>query len=243
MSQAKISRIETGKILPTVTDVERILTALDVPSNTARELLNLARVANVEYRSARASARLGLWRRQVELRSLTESTTVLWQFLPAIPTGLIQIPEYAEFAMSPTVPSEPERDVAKAVRERMNLQKILDDQSRRFVLLMTEQAVRWNYAGREIMARQVAHMAKEAERSNVEIAVIPLSAEIGDAPMNIFVVHDERLVTVELFNGSVSFRDPRDVQYYLELFEFFLGHALAGDDAVSFLRSVADDFM
>lgn len=40
MSQAKISRIETGKILPTVIDVERVLAALEVPEEMARELLS-----------------------------------------------------------------------------------------------------------------------------------------------------------------------------------------------------------
>jgi transcriptional regulator with XRE-family HTH domain len=243
MSQSRISRIESGKVLPAVADVQRILTALQVPAEQATELLSLARIANVEYRSSRAFARLGTWRRQLELKALTEATKVLRQFLPAMPTGLIQIPEYAAFAMASTVPSEPERDVTKSVHARMELQKVLDDHSRKYVLLMTEQAVRWNYAGPEIMAKQVAHMARVVERPNVEIAILPLSVEVHDAPINIFTIHDDRLVTVELFNGGASFRDPRDVMYYLELFEFFLGHALTGDAAVGFLRSVASEFM
>jgi transcriptional regulator with XRE-family HTH domain len=243
MSQSKISRIEKGKVLPTVVDVERILTALEVSPAKARELMALARVANVEYASSRALARIGAWRRQLELKALSESATVLRQFLPAIPTGLVQIPEYARFAMSATVPSAQDRDVDKCVQARMELRTVLDDESRRFVLLMTEQAVRWNRAGREVMARQVAHMANEAERPNVEIAVIPQSVEVHGSPMNTFFTFDERLVMVELFNGLVSFRDPRDVTYYLELFEFFLGHALTGDDAIAFLRSVAAEFM
>lgn len=243
MSQSKISRIESGKTLPTVVDVERMLNALDVPAARARELLSLARVANVEYTSSRALARVGTWRRQLEFKSLIESATVVRQFLPAIPTGLVQIPEYARFAMSPTVPSAHDRDVDRCVEARMEMRTVLDDESRRFVLLMTEQAVRWNRAGREVMAKQVAHMAEEAQRPNVEIAIIPRSAEVHGSPLNIFFTFDERLVMVELFNGLVSFRDPRDVQYYLELFEFFLGHALTGEEAIWFLRSVAREFM
>lgn len=243
MSQSKISRIESGKILPTVVDVERILAALEVPSVQARELLALARVANVEFTSSRALARTGTWRRQLELKALTESAAVLRQFLPAIPTGLVQTSEYARFAMSPTVPSAHERDVDKCVAARMELRKALDDEARRFILLMTEQAVRWNRAGRGVMASQLAHMAKDAERPNVEIAIVPQAAEVRGSPLNIFTVFDERLVLVELFNGGVSFRDPRDVGYYLELFEFFMGHALTGDDAIAFLRSMACEFM
>lgn len=64
MSQSKISRIESGKILPSVVDVERILTALDVPAEAAGELLALARHANVQHTSWRAVAEIGIWRKQ-----------------------------------------------------------------------------------------------------------------------------------------------------------------------------------
>lgn len=71
MSQSKISRIESGKIIPTVVDVQRILSALEVPAAEARDLLALARVANVEYASARALGRAGTWRRQIEIKELS----------------------------------------------------------------------------------------------------------------------------------------------------------------------------
>jgi hypothetical protein len=73
MSQAKISRIETGKVLPTVIDVEQIVRALGVPRPVADELLALARAANVDYASWRAYARLGIWRKQAEIKKLSDS--------------------------------------------------------------------------------------------------------------------------------------------------------------------------
>lgn len=88
MSQSKISRIESGRTLPTVADVERILTALEVPAEAREELLSLTRTANVEYTSLRSSARVGIWRSQAEIKALSESSAVVRQFLPAIPSGL-----------------------------------------------------------------------------------------------------------------------------------------------------------
>ena len=55
ISQSKISKIETGKVLATVTDVERILTALGARQDLTDELLALARLANTEFQSMRAS--------------------------------------------------------------------------------------------------------------------------------------------------------------------------------------------
>jgi transcriptional regulator with XRE-family HTH domain len=111
MSQSKISRIETGKILPSVIDVERILKALEVPALVVSELLALTRAANVDYASWRAYARVGLQQKQAELKALEESATEIRHFLPAVPTGLLHVAEYAERTLLPTVPSENARDV------------------------------------------------------------------------------------------------------------------------------------
>lgn len=98
MSQAKISRIETGKILPSVVDVEQIVRALGVPDEDAGRLLSLARVANVGYTCWRSSARAGSWHHQREIKALQETSTVVRQFLPAIPGGLLQTRDYAPCA-------------------------------------------------------------------------------------------------------------------------------------------------
>lgn len=244
MSQTKISRIETGKVLPSVIDVERILKALEVPEQVTAELLNLARAANVDYASWRAYARVGLWQKQAELRALERSASMVRMFLPAIPSGLLQTEEYARQTLTPTVPGRPARDVERVLQARMERQSVLDDPSRRFVFLLTEQAVRWRRAaGNDVMARQVSHLADVAAKQRVELAVIPQSATVLASPLNIFVIYDERLVTVELFSGEVVLRDPRDIDYHVNVFDYLMGHALTGDDASAFLLTVADDFM
>ncbi|MFI6849076.1 helix-turn-helix domain-containing protein [Kitasatospora sp. NPDC050467] len=244
MSQSKISRIETGKTLPTVIDVELILSGLSgVPDEVKGDLLELARAANIDYTAWRTYARLGLYQKQTELKALEASSTVMRHFLPAVPTGLLHVREYATEALTPAVRGEPARDVERVVRARLDRQSVLDDRSRRFTFLMTEQAVRWRRAGSGVMAAQCLHMAAISEKPNVDIAVIPQSALMDGIPLNVFVVYDERLVTIELFSGEVVLRDPQDIGYHIALFEMFLSRALTGTAASSFLRRCAEDFM
>ncbi|MFF9481228.1 helix-turn-helix domain-containing protein [Streptomyces sp. NPDC014733] len=242
MSQTKISRIETGRALPTVMDVERILKALTVPAEVADEILRLARRANVDYASWRTYARMGLYRKQAELKALESSSREMRHFLPAVPTGLLHVRDYAVATLSPTVASAPARDVTRAVDARMERQEVLDDSSRSFFFLMTEQAVRWRRAAPEVMAAQCAHMAKVNEKPNVRLGVIPQSAEIPGTPMNIFVIYDDRLVTVELFSGEVVLRDPRDISQHLPLFDLFWSHSLTGDAVTEFFTETAQSF-
>jgi len=242
MSQAKISRIETGKILPSVIDVEQIVAALAVPDDAAEKLVALARVANVGYTSWRSSARIGLWRGQLEIKALHESSRVVRQFLPAIPSGLLQVPDYARQVLTPTVRGRPERDVDKMLEARLSWQRVLEETGRRFEFVLTEQAIRWRRASLPVMVGQSANLAVLSERKNIEISVIPQSSEILASPLNLFVIYDERLVTVKLFSGTVALRDPRDIGYHLELFEFFRSHALKGEEATGLLCSIAEEF-
>ncbi|MYW10974.1 helix-turn-helix domain-containing protein [Streptomyces sp. SID2563] len=243
MSQTKISRIETGRALPTVNDVERILKALAVPDEVADELLRLARRANVDYASWRAYARVGLYHKQAELKALEASSRVMRHFLPAIPTGLLHVHEYAVETLSPTVSSDPARNVARAVQARMDRQAVLDDPSRSFWFLLTEQAVKWQRASPGAMAAQCAHMAEVNRKPNVEIGVVPQGIPVPATPMNIFVIYDDRLVTVELFSGEVVLRDPRDITQHLNLFDLFWSHALTGEAASAFLAESSEAFM
>ncbi|MEV6876998.1 helix-turn-helix transcriptional regulator [Amycolatopsis sp. NPDC051128] len=243
MSQSKISRIERGKLLASVADVERILVALEVPRETAEKIIALARRANVEHVSIRALAEKGLWRAQFELKALTEASAAVRSFLLSMPNGLIQIPDYVRAVVTPALPSEPARDVEKMVDARLERQRVLDDPNRHFTFILTEQAVRWRCAERSVMARQCAHMAELSERPNIEIAVVPLSSYVPDAPLNNFLVLDERMVIIELFSGRMVMRDYKDIKYHIELFELYYQYALTGDRARAFLLSTRDEFM
>lgn len=243
MSQSKISRIESGKIVPTVVDVERILKALEVPLEVAQELLSLARAANVDYTSWRSYARVGLWRRQAELKALAESSTAVRHFLTVIPSGLLQMRAYARAVLTPVVEGRPARDVDHVVQARLDRQEVLNDETKRFYFLLTEQSIRLKLASNSVMIEQLQRMIELVERPNIELTVLPIQVLLDDLPLNSFVIYDDRLVMIELFSGGVALRDPQEISYHLNLFEYFNNRALAGGEAQQFIEDVADEFM
>lgn len=243
MSQSKVSRIERGKELPSVGDVERMVKALDVPDELAGKVVTLARRANVAHVSGRALAELGLWRAQTEIKHVIDLCSVQRSFLPVMIGGLFQTPEYARAALTPTLPTSPARDVDKAVAARLDQQTVLEHPVRQFHVLLSEQAVRWKRMDRPAMARQCEHLADLSERPNIHLGIVPLTASVPAAPLNSFHVYDERLVIVELFSGRVDYRDYKDIRYHIDLFEFFRGYALTEDRARAFLLSARDGLM
>ncbi|MGC0421921.1 helix-turn-helix domain-containing protein [Embleya sp. AB8] len=60
MSQSKVSRIENGKIRPSLIDVEQILTAVSAPPELVAQAAALARMAGTDWQDARGMRRKGL---------------------------------------------------------------------------------------------------------------------------------------------------------------------------------------
>jgi len=241
MSQSKVSRIETGRLLPSVLDVDLMLQALCVDQETRTELLGLARVANAEFQNIRETVRRGLHHRQRELAAREADATHVRHFLPAMITGLLQVPEYMHVGMNRDV--EPFAvDTSKAIALKLRRQAVLQDSGKRFEFLLTESAVRWRLCETSVMAAQMDRLVSVSRLPSVRIGVLPLSAQVAHGPMSTFVTYDERLVTLELYTGLLVLRDPKDIEHYGELFEYFSSCALWADDARTFLTGVGEEF-
>ncbi|MCA1673090.1 MAG: helix-turn-helix domain-containing protein [Actinobacteria bacterium] len=241
MSQTKISRIETGRIVPSVTDVELIVYALNADADRGRELVSLARTANTEFQPGRLRARAGPAGRQRDLQALEAQCRVQRHFLPTMVTGLIQTPAYARQALSWPEGRSPAA-VEEIVNYKMHRQAILHQEDKQFVFLLTEAALRWRLLDSASMAAQIDHIMQVTELTNVTAEIIPLRTQVPVGALNVFVVYDDRLARVESETGLLVLRDPTDVRYYLELFAHYQHYALRNKAAREFLLEIADDF-
>ena len=237
ISQSKISKIETGKVLATITDVERILNALGTSQDRTAELMALARLANTEFQSVRASLKRGLHQKQRELAALEADTLHIRFFLPLMITGLLQTPEYARASMANFPGDHPQ-----AIAKRLDRQAALYNPAKRFTFILTEAAVRWQLCEPQVMAVQMGRLASLSELPNIRLGVIPLDSYVPDGPLNTFTVYDDRIATAETFGGVIMMRDQRDITYHLELFTFFERYAATGDKVRALLESYAQRF-
>lgn len=237
MSQSKISRFETGRARPSIVDVEQILRAVEAPVELVAQVSNLARMANTEWQDIRSLRRKGLDKKQQELASLESSTTEFRFFLLSMLTGLLSTPEYirASLAHSPV-------DTSKTVAKKLERQQVLYDTSKRFVFILTEQAVRWPLVSAPEMAMQIDRLVSLSRLSNVRLGVIPIGGHMATAPMDTFTIYDDTLTTSETTAGVTVFRDPRDIAVYMELFDTLESYALFEEEARAQLREWASRY-
>ncbi|WP_406332874.1 helix-turn-helix domain-containing protein [Streptomyces sp. NBC_00203] len=226
MSQSKVSRIENGKVRPSLVDVEQILRALDAPARVIDEISALTRMANTEWRNLRELRRKGLGTRQAELKALEASSTHMRYFLLSMVTGLLATPEYVRASVAHST-----ADTGKAIAGKLERQAILYDTAKRFTFVLTEQAIRWPVVSPLALAEQMDRLSSLSYLPNVRLGLLPVGASTPTTPLNTFTIYDTSLVTIETSAGSLVLRDSRDIDSYLREFANYEESALFEEEA------------
>jgi transcriptional regulator with XRE-family HTH domain len=238
MSQAKISRIETGSVIPDPEAVQRLATALGASKAVARSLVEQAE---------RSQDRMTDWRlrpasvagRQSDLARIEAGTRVFRVFQPVAVIGLLQTSEYARaiFATSQALLSKSGREagaagVADAVSARIQRQRVLADPRKRFHLLMSEAVLQLRLCPAEHMPAQVERIREVAQQENVSIGIIPLDTQWDFPPQHGFQLLDDHIVLIDLLNTGVRSQGRSDTALYRRLFDTFEAQAVTEIDPI-----------
>ncbi|MFG2917911.1 helix-turn-helix domain-containing protein [Kitasatospora sp. NPDC048298] len=241
MSPSKLSKIETGKVSPTVVDVERILTAIGVPEEVKAEYMAVARAQATEATAWRLIRRLGHHRKQQQIKALDDSTRLLRVFQPSLVPGLLQTPEYVRAVFGRKDISEDQ--LLRAVAARLARQQSLYDATKTLRFVITESVLRWRLVPPAMMAGQLDRILSASRLSHVDIRVVPLAAPQTDVPGHSFVIRDDRMVTIETVHAEVTVTDPRDVEAYVRKFDGFAATAATGEEVRRVIEAIRDEYL
>ncbi|MFJ9522533.1 helix-turn-helix domain-containing protein [Kitasatospora sp. NPDC101801] len=241
MSPSKLSKIENGHLAPSVIDVERILTALEVPDEVKAQLIETARVVATEATAWSIHRRAGLHKHQDEIRAIEATTGLLRIFQASCIPGLLQTPEYVRAVQQKSELSDDALE--KMIGARMRRQEVLYDSSRRFHFIITESVLRWRLVRPPMMAAQLDRLAAMSRMLNISLGIVPLSAPMPELPTCSFVLFDTRLVIVEIPHAEITTREPKDVEQYVRKFDSFDRVALAGSEGRALIEGIRDEFL
>lgn len=239
-SQAHVSRVESGKSVPTLPQVRAWADAAEAPEDARPALVALAEAALNEFDSwqARDGAQLAAMQRDVG--GLEAEAGISRHFQPAMVPGLLQTAEYARRVLAIT-DIHGWGDHAAAVAARMERQQILYKPGRRFEFLLTEAAVRLRIGPPHVMRGQTARIRTVMSLDNVDIGIVPLGGDAKAIPWCSFHLYDdlpdgqEPFVAVELPHGRLTVSDPAGVAVYVEQLEAIRQAAVYGAEAEQLL--------
>jgi transcriptional regulator with XRE-family HTH domain len=235
MSQPKISKLENGRLLPSVEDVQTLLGLYQAGAAEQDALLEVAGRLHSAVESNRTILRRGAARRQARLGELEHEATTLRYFSPIVIPGLLQTAEYMRRVFSLDLSGA---ELTRTVAARQARQQILYDATKTFTFVITETALRWGFCPPDVMAGQASHIASHATLANVEIGVIFQGAAAADIPLHGYQIFDDRLASIELEHAVVTVTDPHDIATYLRLFATMSQAAEFGQAARSGLAAI-----
>ncbi|MFE2180153.1 helix-turn-helix domain-containing protein [Streptomyces sp. NPDC059455] len=241
MSTSKLSKIETGKVAPSVVDVESILVALGVSEEVKVKYLEVVRAETTETTAWRLVRRLGVHKAQQQTRALESRMKLLQLFQPALVPGLLQTPEYIRAVLARHDLSED--TLTRTITARLERQQVLHDEAKSLRFVITENVLRWRIVSPSRMAEQLDRLISVSRLPNIDLRVVPFSMAQRDIANHAFVIRDKRTVTVEAIHAELVVTDPRDVSQYVDKFERFASAALCGDSMRRMLEGLRNDFL
>lgn len=157
--------------------------------------------------------------------------------------GLLQTEAYMRLVFG--IPDSHElssEEIDEAVAARAARQRVLADESKRMIIIMTEGALRWHAGSPALMVEQIEAITAATKLPHVATGLIPWTTPVRYFPRHGFHIFDEDAVIVGTETATATMTGTADVATYVELFAALESTAVFGDDAREHLTRIADDY-
>jgi transcriptional regulator with XRE-family HTH domain len=221
-SQPKVSKIETGATVPSQSDIERLIKALNASRQEADRVRGLAE----QLRDQVTDWRIGrqdpvTWQR--DIARLENEATELRIFHPAMLSGLLQTGENARAILTDVQRAWLEEgksaSVAAAVSARVQRQEILEDRAKQFHFVLPEMVLHGLLSQGGDVTAQLTRIRQIAGQENVDLRIVTDGTRWPFPLTNGFALLDDRHVVIDLFNTIVVARSGSDLRLYRQVFE------------------------
>jgi transcriptional regulator with XRE-family HTH domain len=241
--QSRVSKLETGKQLPTEADIHAWVTAAGAAPAVEEDLLGLLAGARIEYVTHRDESRIegGLARVQERQAALESQVSHIAEWQPAMMPGLVQTAAYArelfEQPGRPTLMDPGSVDPEEIAAGRVRRQDVLYRPDGRIELILGEAALRNTPGTIGTLLGQLDRLVSLMDLPTLELRVVPFPM-MPVWPLTSFYMHDD-VVYIETLTGEQQLYEPDEVAVYVQALELLRKTALTGPVAVELIRRVA----
>lgn len=241
VSPSKISRIETGNSGLQVDDVAALLGFYQVPATQRQALLDLLRRGDQKGWWERQAGLPQLWRALIDFEN---KATRIQNYHPLMIPGLLQTGEYSEAMIRATDETLSNAELDNLVASRMARQTVLTRSTApQFLAVIHEVALRIPVGGPGVMRRQLQHLLNIAERPNVGLRVVPISAGAHAGLRGQFIIlefaEEPALVHVENQITGMFLEEEADLTGYRLALRNILNVSLAPAATADLIASIA----
>ena len=188
------------------------------------------------------------WGRTINAGDNSLFSAAMLHFNPLLVPGLLQVEDYSRAVLGGAYVA-PATHVDEKLRARRRRQRRLDGPNPPQVdVVLDEAVIRRAVGGREVMARQLRHLAEVSDRPHVSLRVVPFSAGLHPGLGGPFVILEfedpaaDPVLHLETAGADVTLRDqPAAVEPYREAFGRLQELALDPVASRAFILKVLDE--
>jgi transcriptional regulator with XRE-family HTH domain len=170
---SQVSRFETAQRKPRLVYLKEMCRLYGLDAAATEQMVRMLRESNEE----------GWWKRY-ELQdayehyvSLESATVKIEDFEITVVPGLMQTEEYAAAVIEPLRPELSNEQIHNAARSRLKRQEVLDKEDAfEFHAIIDEGVLNRVIGGRQVMYAQLEKLCDLAERTNIQLQVLPFLA-------------------------------------------------------------------
>lgn len=233
-TQSLISKIENGKIKPSIDYIKKFSLALSLSNSIENELLQIttAFLLNFDRWSQDDSSFADL---QEVVRSRELKAKTIQSFSLNLMSGLVQTESYARaiFALHGTNLSE--KEVTQALRVRMRRQSVLDDINKTIQIVISEGSLGNWIAEPQLMEEQLNKLKAVIQEGRIELRILPFFTRTAVLPITSFALYDEGVVGIETQTLSFQLWEKEEIELYKELFRKMLVESVSGRKAIAMI--------
>ena len=240
--ESKCSRIEHARTPPSDGDI-RAWCGICGVSEQAVDLVAASRAVESMWTEWRRLERPGLRRAQESVRPLWQRTQHFRIYSPFLLPGPVQTGDYVRALLQAVRARRPNLvdDVDAAVEVRLARQHVTRDYARRFEVIVEENVLRHQIGGPAVLRDQLEHLRSAMSLPSVRLGVIPFSADRTPLhPVEMFFMHDDTQVNVELVSGWLRVTAPSEIALYADAFAKLAAMAVYEQEARALIRAAID---
>lgn len=236
-TQSKISKIESGKLKPTKTFVDKYCQVIGLSESETKRMVAYTELFMLDFDRWRLNKYGTLQSNQKKFGTVEQCVEKHMSFQSLFIPGLLQSEEYAK-AIFCSFSKFTEREVLFGVRERMKRQNILADSSKYFCFVIYEGAFYTYVCPKNDMRNQIRIMLSLINRSNIDIRILPISSRLIPCPVSSYDIYDDVLVTVETRQRVVRLWEDFEVEDYIDNFNALMNASKKLRESQRILRRI-----
>ncbi|MEU6811100.1 helix-turn-helix transcriptional regulator [Streptomyces sp. NPDC046831] len=238
VGQPTVSKVETGRMVPSLDVLDRLSRALGLDEATAGEVRDLLAAVGAAADSGQTegSAPAG-----AAVDDEVRAARLVRSFQCVVLPAMLQSAEYARHVFESAPNATPE-SVGRAVAARVERQSVLYEPGRESVFVLTEAVFRTWPGTPALMLAQLDRLLAVESLNTVRLGVIPWRRPVPVLPRHGFTLCDRRAVVVETFGAERVAVDSAEVAAYEETFDRFERAAVFGGEVRDLLLRVMKEF-